>query len=164
MLALAMADKPILITPAGKQKLLDEIDRLWREERPRVTQEVSDAAALGDRSENAEYQYGKRRLREIDRRLRYLSKRVERLTVVDPAAVADKTRVAFGARVTLEDEEGAAVTYQIVGPDESDADAGRISIEAPVARALLGKQVDDEVEVRRPRGLTYFTILAIEYR
>ncbi len=159
-----MADeRKIPITPAGRQRILDEIEHLWKVERPRVTREVAEAAAHGDRSENAEYQYGKRRLREIDRRLHYLRKRLEKLTVIDPKEVAIKDRVAFGATVTLEDEDGNEVTYQIVGPDESDADTNRISIDAPVARALLGKREGDEVEVRRPRGTAYFTILAIRY-
>ncbi len=156
-------DDRILITPQGRQKILDEIEHLWKVERPRVTREVADAAALGDRSENAEYQYGKRRLREIDRRLHYLRKRLDRLTVIDPKSVADKSRVAFGAHVTVEDEDGRTTTYQIVGPDESDADANRISIDAPMARALLGKREGDEVEVRRPRGTAFFTIVAIRY-
>ncbi len=159
-----MADKPILITPAGRQKLQDEIRWLWQEERPRVTQEVSDAAALGDRSENAEYIYGKKRLREIDRRLRWLSKRLDQLTVIEPSSVADQARVSFGATVTLADEDGREVTYQIVGADEFDVDAGKISVDAPVARALIGKEADDEVEVHRPRGIIYYTVKKIVYR
>jgi transcription elongation factor GreB len=158
-----VGDAPILITPAGRRKLQAELEHLWKVERPRVTQEVSDAAALGDRSENAEYIYGKKRLREIDRRLQWLAKRLERVTVLDPARTADRTRVGFGAQVTLEDEDGGRVTYQLVGPDEFDVDAGRISIDSPVARGLLGKEVDDEVEIRRPRGPVVFTILAIAW-
>src|SRR2546429_360168 len=119
------------ITPDGAKKLRAELDQLWTVERPRVTQEVADAAAQGDRSENAEYIYGKRRLREIDRRVRFLSKRLDDLTVVSESP-SDASRVFFGAWVTLEDEDGTQVTYRIVGPDETDVDKGWISMEAPV--------------------------------
>ena len=151
------------ITPAGMRKLQDEVQWLWTVERPRVTQEVSDAAAMGDRSENAEYIYGKRRLREIDRRLQFLSKRIQKLDVIDPLLVADQGRIAFGARVTLEDEDGAEVEYQLVGVDESDVKEGKISVDSPVGRALLGKVVDDEVEVHVPRGSVIYTVMAIRY-
>src|SRR5690242_21132012 len=113
------------ITPDGAKRLRSELEQLWTVERPRVTQEVADAAAQGDRSENAEYIYGKRRLREIDRRVRFLSKRLDDLTVVSEAPT-DASRVFFGAWVTLEDEDGKRVKYRIVGPDESDADKGWI--------------------------------------
>src|SRR5690349_9546172 len=126
------------ITPEGAKKLRAELEQLWTVERPRVTQEVADAAAQGDRSENAEYIYGKRRLREIDRRVRFLSKRLDDLVVVTEAP-SDARRVFFGAWVTLEDEDGEEVTYRIVGPDESDVEKHWISMDAPVARALLGK-------------------------
>jgi transcription elongation factor GreB len=132
-------------------------------ERPRVTQEVADAAAQGDRSENAEYIYGKRRLREIDRRVRFLSKRLDDVTVVNEPP-SDSSRVFFGAWVTLEDDGGHEVTYRIVGPDESDLDRGFISMEAPVAKALLGKRDGDDVTVRRPKGDITYTIMAIRYR
>ena len=135
---------------------------MWRVERPRVTREVSDAAALGDRSENAEYIYGKRRLREIDRRIRFLSKRLDELTVVRPEP-ADASRAFFGARVTVEDDEGKRATYRIVGPDESDPAAGRISLESPLGRALLGKREGDEVRVRRPKGEAGCVVIAIRY-
>src|SRR5215471_3046805 len=135
------------ITAAGAAKLREELHQLWVVERPRVTQEVADAAAQGDRSENAEYIYGKRRLREIDRRLRFLQKRLDEVTVVDEAP-SDPGRVFFGAYVTLEDEDGEQRTYRIVGGDESDADKGWISIDSPVARACLGKRCDDSVIVR----------------
>lgn len=154
--------RPAYITPEGLDKLKAELDRLWRVERPRVTREVADAAAHGDRSENAEYIYGKKRLREIDARLRYLSKRVEALTVVR-AAGSQRGRVYFGAWVTLEDESGGRVRYRIVGPDETDAEHGRISIDSPIGRALIGKEAGDEVVVRRPKGPASFEILAIEY-
>lgn len=150
------------ITPEGAQRLRSELHELWTQERPRVTQEVADAAAQGDRSENAEYIYGKRRLREIDRRVRFLAKRLDAVTVVSEPP-SDRTRVFFGAWVTLEDDDGAELTYRIVGPDESDVDKGWISIEAPVAKALLGKRDGDDVVVRRPKGEIAYTIVAIRY-
>ncbi len=144
--------------------MADELDHLWRIERPRVTQEVSDAAALGDRSENAEYIYGKRRLREIDRRLRFLSKRLDELEIVRPPEPGAPTdRVRFGAWVAIESEEGEVVEYRIVGADESDATNRLISIDSPVARALLGKSKGDEVTVRVPRGETTYTIQSIRF-
>ncbi len=157
------ASKPkSYITPEGANKLRAELDQLWRVERPRVTQEVADAAAQGDRSENAEYIYGKRRLREIDRRVRFLSKRLDALTVVTEPPT-DRGRAFFGAYVTIEDEDGAQVTYRIVGPDESDLDKRWISIEAPVAKALLGKREGDDCVVRRPKGDITYTIIGIRY-
>lgn len=150
------------ITPEGAKKLRAELEQLWTVERPRVTQEVADAAAQGDRSENAEYIYGKRRLREIDRRVRFLSKRLDDVTVVTEPP-SDAKRVFFGAYVTVEDEEGEQATYRIVGPDESDVDKRWISMEAPVAKALMGKRLDDEVLVRRPKGDITYTILKIRY-
>jgi transcription elongation factor GreB len=155
---------PIYITPEGFKKVRDELDHLWKVERPRVTAEVEAAAALGDRSENAEYIYGKKRLREIDKRLEFLAARVERMHVVHPDAQGrDASKVAFGAWVKVEDEDGAEFTYRIVGPDESDADAGHISMDSPMGRALLGKEAGDDVEVRRPRGPAIFTVMAIRY-
>ncbi|WAS94081.1 transcription elongation factor GreB [Nannocystis punicea] len=154
---------PHYITADGMKKLRDELDHLWKVERPRVTSEVSAAAALGDRSENAEYIYGKRRLREIDRRLEFLAKRIESLTVFHVPARAPE-KVTFGVWVTLEDEDGNVVHYQLVGPDEFDVEAGKISVASPVARALLGKEVDDEATVERPRGSLTFTITAISYQ
>jgi transcription elongation factor GreB len=150
------------ITPDGAKKLRDELDQLWTVERRRVTQEVADAAAQGDRSENAEYIYGKRRLREIDRRVRFLTKRLDAVTIVSESP-SDPDRVFFGAWVTLEDEDGAQVTYRIVGPDESNVEKGWISMEAPVAKALMGKRDGDDVLVRRPKGDITFTIVAIRY-
>lgn len=151
------------ITPEGARRLRDELDRLWRTERPEVTQAVSEAAAQGDRSENAEYIYGKKRLREIDRRIRYLQKRLDEITVVERAPT-DTTRVFFGAWVRLEDEDGNTVTYRIVGADEFDAAKGLISIDSPLARALLKKGVDDEVEVVLPAGRKTYRVLAVRYR
>jgi transcription elongation factor GreB len=150
------------ITPEGAKRLRAELEQLWTVERPRVTQEVADAAAQGDRSENAEYIYGKRRLREIDRRVRFLSKRLDALVVVAEAP-KDPHRVFFGAWVTLEDDAGDEVTYRIVGPDEFDVDRGFISIDSPVARALLGKRDGDEVTVRRPKGDASYTIVGVRY-
>jgi transcription elongation factor GreB len=150
------------ITPDGAKRLRAELEQLWTVERPRVTQEVADAAAQGDRSENAEYIYGKRRLREIDRRVRFLSKRLDELTIVSEPP-SDPSRVFFGAWVTLEGEEGGEVTYRIVGPDETDVDKGWISMEAPVAKALMGKRDGDEVNVRRPKGDITYMITGIRY-
>jgi len=153
--------KTSYITPEGLTKLREEVDLLWKVERPRVTAEVEAAAALGDRSENAEYIYGKKRLREIDSRLRYLGRKMESLRVVEPS-VSEDGRATFGAWVTLEDEEGEKVCYRLVGPDESDADTGMISIESPMGRALLGRAVGDDVEVQRPRGTACFEVLCID--
>jgi transcription elongation factor GreB len=150
------------ITPEGFARLRRELDALWKEERPRVTREVSAAAELGDRSENAEYIYGKRRLREIDRRIRFLSKRLDELTVVRPEP-GRAGRAWFGARVTVEDEEGKRATYQIVGPDESDPAEGRISLESPLGRALLGREEGDEVVVERPRGRVTLAVVAVRF-
>ena len=151
------------ITPAGAKKMRDELVELWTIERPRVTQEVADAAAQGDRSENAEYIYGKRRLRQIDSRVRFLGKRLEALTVVGGEAPTDPNRVFFGAWVTLEDDDGVAVTYRIVGPDEFDLTKGWISMDSPVAKAIMTRRIDDEVIVRRPKGDIAYTITAVRY-
>jgi len=150
------------ITPDGAKKLRDELDQLWTVERRRVTQEVADAAAQGDRSENAEYIYGKRRLREIDRRVRFLSKRLDVVKIVSEPPT-DPKRVFFGAWVTVEDDAGERRTYRIVGGDESDVERGWISIDSPVARACLGKRCDDTVTVRAPRGEIEYTIIAVRY-
>jgi transcription elongation factor GreB len=151
------------ITPEGEKALRDELDRLWNRERPRVTREVAEAAALGDRSENAEYIYGKKRLREIDARVRFLRKRLDELTVVRDAPAADG-KVYFGAWVRLEDAAGEELTYRIVGPDEFDVEAGKISVDSPVGYALLGKEEGDEIVVSRPKGRAAYTILEIRYR
>jgi transcription elongation factor GreB len=153
---------PSYITPEGLRRLQDEADRLWRIERPRVTREVSEAAALGDRSENAEYIYGKRRLREIDRRLRFLQKRIDELTVVRTAP-EQREKVFFGAWVSIEQEDGERRELRIVGPDESDPAQGLLSMESPLGRALLGKRVGDEVLVRRPKGELRCEVIAIRY-
>ncbi len=140
-----------------------ELDQLWTIERPRVTQEVADAAAQGDRSENAEYIYGKRRLREIDRRVRFLSKRLDVVKVVNEPP-SDPKRAFFGSYITVEDEDGNEKTYRIVGADESDMAKGWISIDSPVARALVGKREGDEVTVKVPKGDVVYTVNAVEYR
>jgi transcription elongation factor GreB len=150
------------ITPDGERRLREEYDRLWTRERPRVTREVAEAAAQGDRSENAEYIYGKKRLREIDGRLEFLNRRLEELRVVVPRDPGDG-KVYFGARVRLADASGTEIEYQIVGPDEFDVAAGRISMDSPVGRALLGRSEGDEVTVRRPGGEIVFEILEVRY-
>jgi transcription elongation factor GreB len=154
--------KAAYITPSGYRRLQEELEHLWKVERPRVTNEVAVAAAQGDRSENAEYIYGKKRLREIDRRIRYLSKRLDALTVVAPSR-EQLGRVFFGAFVEIEDEEGELARYRIVGGDEFDSDKGWISVDSPLARALLGKSEGDEVTVARPKGKTEVTIVRIWY-
>lgn len=150
------------ITPDGFRRLQEEADRLWRVERPRVTQQVAEAAALGDRSENAEYLYGKRRLREIDGRLRTLQKKLDSLTVVsEPPPRTD--RVYFGAIVTLEEEGGDPITYRLVGPDESNPSQGLLSIESPLGRVLMGRGEGDEVTLARPRGEATLRLVSIRY-
>ena len=156
---MAALDKKI--TPIGHAALKAELEHLWKIERPAVTAEVTAAAAQGDRSENAEYQYGKRRLREIDRRVRWLNKRLEQLEVVR-AAPEDGT-VHFGSIVTVEDEEGQEQTWQLVGSDEWDVKEGKISALSPIGRALIGKEIGDEVVVQRPKGDLELTILALDY-
>jgi transcription elongation factor GreB len=150
------------ITPAGAQRLKQELDHLWRVLRPQVTQAVQEAAAQGDRSENAEYIYGKRQLREIDRRVRFLRQRLEGMVVVD-SPPSDRSRVFFGAWATLEDDGGAEVEYRIVGPDEFDAAPGYISMDSPLGRALLRKGIDDEVKVEVPGGAKTYVVVAVRY-
>lgn len=155
--------KSNLITREGYDTLERELRYLWKEERPRVTQQVSDAAAMGDRSENAEYIYGKKRLREIDRRVRFLTKRLEQLQVVYPS-VKQQGKIFFGAWVQLEDEAGEQKQYRLVGPDEFDLRLNKLSIDSPLARALLAKALDDEVKVVTPNGERWYTITAIRYQ
>jgi transcription elongation factor GreB len=150
------------ITPSGFRRLQEEADRLWRVERPRVTQQVSDAAAMGDRSENAEYIYGKKRLREIDGRLRFLQKKLDSLTIVSESPPR-RDRVYFGAYVTVEEEGGETASYRLVGPDESDPSQSLLSIESPLGRALMGRSEGDEVTVRRPRGDATVLLTTIRY-
>jgi transcription elongation factor GreB len=150
------------ITAAGAARLRAELDQLWRDERPRVTQAVSAAAAQGDRSENAEYTYGKKRLREIDRRVRFLRQRLEGMVIVT-SAPTDPRRVFFGAWVELEDEAGERARYRIVGPDEFDMAPGYISMDAPLGRTLLKRALDEEVSVAAPGGSRSYVIVTIEY-
>lgn len=150
------------ITPQGLARLQQELEQLWRHERPRVTAAVSAAAAQGDRSENADYTYGKRRLREIDSRVRHLRRRLDGMTVVDQPPT-DPRKVYFGAWVTLEDDDGEQHLHRIVGPDEFDMAPGYISMDAPLARALLGKPLDAEVRIEVPGGHRDVVIVAIAY-
>jgi transcription elongation factor GreB len=150
------------ITPEGARRLRDELDQLWRVKRPRATQAVAEAAAMGDRSENAEYIYGKKLLREIDGRIRFLRKTMDCLRVVDRIP-HDTDRIYFGAWVRLRDEEENVHTYHIVGPDESDAQKGFISVNSPMAKALLKKSERDEIIVRKPGGEALFTVIGISY-
>ena len=150
------------ITPQGAARLKQELDHLWRVLRPQVTQAVQEAAAQGDRSENAEYIYGKRQLREIDRRVRFLRQRLDGMVVVN-APPSDPSRVFFGAWVRLEDEDGIEAEYRIVGPDEFDAAQGFISMDSPLGRALLRKGLDDEVKVELPGGAKTFVVVSVRY-
>ncbi|HEX2734825.1 MAG TPA: transcription elongation factor GreB [Polyangiaceae bacterium] len=152
------------LTLHGARRFSDELRRLVEVDRPKVVQEVADAAAQGDRSENAEYIYGKKRLREIDRRIRFLTQRLDDCTVVDlNEAPQDSARVFFGAVVTLEDEEGEEKRYQLVGPDEVDAGLGLISYLSPLGKVLLRRAVGETLTVQRPAGETDYTVLAIDY-
>jgi transcription elongation factor GreB len=150
------------ITPDGAKNLRDELDFLWRKKRPEVTRAVQEAAAQGDRSENAEYIYGKKQLREIDARVRFLRKRLEGMTIVNQPP-SDPSRIYFGAWVTLEEESGAEHCYRIVGPDEFDATRGWISMDSPLARALMKKTIDDEVFVDMPGGRKGYVVLKVAY-
>jgi transcription elongation factor GreB len=150
------------ITPQGAARLKQELDHLWRVLRPQVTQAVQEAAAQGDRSENAEYIYGKRQLREIDRRVRFLRQRLDGMVVVG-APPSDRSRVFFGAWVQLEDDDGDEVEYRIVGPDEFDAATGLISMDSPLGRALMGKRLDDEVKVELPGGAKSYVVVRVRY-
>ena len=155
------------ITPEGALRLRTELDQLWLIERPRVTQAVSEAAAQGDRSENAEYTYGKKRLHEIDRRVRFLRKRLEGMLIVGgPAQLGarrDPARVYFGAWVELEHSGGERRRYRLVGPDEFDMHPDYVSMDSPLGRCLLGKRLDDEVTVNLPAGSATVTIVAVDY-
>lgn len=151
------------ITPDGAAALQEELRRLWKEQRPEVTRKVAEAAAMGDRSENAEYIYGKKQLREIDRRVRFLSKRLEEIVVIDRLP-DDPDRIYFGAWVRLEGDDGETVRWRIVGADEFDPRRLWISIDAPAARALIGHRVGDEVVVRGPEGSRSWHVLGIDYR
>ncbi|MBI5055782.1 MAG: transcription elongation factor GreB [Nitrospirae bacterium] len=160
-----LRDKPNIspyITPAGQKQLNDELSYLWKVKRPQVTQAVAEAAAMGDRSENAEYIYGKKQLREIDARMRFLQKRLDALIVVDRTP-DDTSRVFFGAWVEIEDNDGNVYEYRIVGPDEIVPDKNFISIDSPMAKALLRKAEGDDVIVSRPNGTSAFVVTSIRY-
>ncbi len=151
------------ITPKGLKVLQDELHQLSRIERPEVTKVVAWAASNGDRSENADYLYGKKRLREIDKRVRFLLQRIEIAVVVDPAGIeADK--VQFGATVIIGDEEGIIKTFSIVGVDEIDTGRGLISWKSPIGSSLIGKEVGDTIDVRTPKGVISYEIIEIIYR
>ena len=150
------------ITAEGEKALREELNFLWKTKRPQVTQAVSEAAAQGDRSENAEYIYGKKQLREIDSRVRFLRKRLEDMTVVERKP-DDESKIFFGAWVTLEDESGHESRYRLVGPDEFDLSKGYLSIDSPLGRLLLKKQVDDEIELSTAQGLVSYLVLDIDY-
>ena len=153
---------PVYITREGAKRLQGELsDLLWKQ-RPGVVQDVTDAAAQGDRSENAEYIYGKKKLREIDRRIHWLTRRLESATVVEPRTDG-MTAAFFGAYVEVEDEDGARVTYRIVGEDEIDLDKGHISWRSPLGRSLLKRREGDAVIFRRPSGEVEVTIVSIRY-
>ncbi|GAA5182944.1 transcription elongation factor GreB [Acinetobacter kookii] len=155
--------KSNLITRAGHDKLVAELQHLWHEERPEITKKVNWAASLGDRSENADYQYNKQLLRKIDRRVRYLGKRLEELRIID-FSPEQEGKVYFGAWVNIENDEGEQKTLRIVGVDEIyDHHPQHISIDSPMARALLGKQVDDEVKVSTPLGEKLWYVNEIRY-
>lgn len=158
-----VAAKSPLITPEGYKTLQDELDYLWRVKRPEVTRSVSEAAAQGDRSENAEYIYGKKLLREIDRRVRFLQKRLPELKIVDQKP-SNQQQIFFGASVTLEDvNTEEQLSFRIVGADEIDTKKNWISIDAPMAKALLKKSVDDEVTVDRSIGKATFWVVSVSY-
>jgi len=151
------------ITPEGKKRMSDEFEYLWHTKRPEVTAALAAAAAEGDRSENAEYIYRKKQLREIDARIHHLKNRLENIIVVDTPP-SDESQVFFGAWVRLEDESGAITEYRIVGPDEFDHTKGLISMDSPVARALMKKTEGNEVVVKRPKGDAVFTIMRVQYK
>ena len=157
-----MTKRSNYITTEGASRLREELRFLWKKERVEVTKRVSDAAKEGDRSENAEYIYSKKRLREIDRRIRYLTKRLEAIQVVTQLP-SNQQKIYFGAWVTIIDEEQRTQRYRIVGTDEFDSQTNYISIDSPMASCLLGKSIDDEFELRLPKKIQYWTIVKIEY-
>lgn len=152
-----------VITPEGHDRLKAELDELWRVRRPEVVRALAAAAAEGDRSENAEYTYRKKQLGEIDRRVRYLGKRLENLRVIDTVP-SDPQAIYFGAWFRVEDEDGREHQYRIVGPDETDAARGWISIDSPLARAALKRRADDEFEAALPGGTARFVVIDVCYR
>jgi transcription elongation factor GreB len=153
---------PNYLTPQGAKQLSEELSRLMSVERPKVVREVAEAAAQGDRSENAEYIYGKKRLREIDRRVRFLTKRLEAAVVVRPEELGGDV-VRFGALVGVRDEDGNEKTYSLVGPDESDPAKGKLSFQSPLGQALMKRKVGDVVTVKRPAGEIELEIVTLSY-
>jgi transcription elongation factor GreB len=153
---------PNYLTPAGAKQLADELQRLMSVERPKVVREVAEAAAQGDRSENAEYIYGKKRLREIDRRVRFLTQRLDAAVVVRQEDLGGDV-VRFGAVVVVADEDGQRKTYRLVGPDESDPTSGKLSFQSPIGQALMKRRVGDVVMVRRPAGEIELEIVSLSY-
>ena len=158
-----MSERPNYITPEGYRRLREEYDALFGGERPKLLETIAWAAANGDRSENADYQYGRRRLREVDRRINFLARRMKEARVTEPARQPDKSRVWFGATVTLADEHDNERVVTLVGEDEADAGAGRISFHSPLARAIRGAAVGDLRTVRRPSGEKDYVVVAICY-
>lgn len=156
-------EKTNLITPQGYKRLADEAQRLWTVDRPKIVDEVHQAALQGDRSENAEYIYGKRKLREIDKRLQFLQRRMDAAKVIDPRTQRSN-KIMFGASVSVQTDAGQVRHYQIVGEDEADPAAHRISWKSPVGKALMNKQVDDYVEIETPNGVVELTVLSVEYK
>ncbi len=151
------------ITPEGEQHLRAELHQLWKVERPQVTNTVHEAAKNGDRSENGDYIYGKRRLREIDSRVRFLNKRLDELKVIDQTPT-NTNKIYFGAWVCLEDDEGKEQRWRIVGPDEFDLTQGKLSMDSPMARSLLGKGLEDEIRVQSPSGEQVYYVTNISYQ
>jgi transcription elongation factor GreB len=158
-----VSERPNFITPAGYRKLREEYEALFAGERPKLLETIAWAAANGDRSENADYQYGRRRLREVDRRINFLARRMKEAKVTDPARQPDKSRAWFGATVTLADEDDKERIVTLVGEDEADAGAGRISFHSPIARAIRGAAVGDLRRVILPSGEKEYAVLAIAY-
>ena len=158
-----MNDRPNYITPAGYRRLREEYEALFAGERPKLLETIAWAAANGDRSENADYQYGRRRLREVDRRINFLSKRMKNAKVTDPAGQPDKSRAWFGATVTLADEDDREWVVTLVGEDEADAGAGAISWSSPLARAIRGAAVGDLRKVVLPSGERDYEVIRIDY-
>jgi transcription elongation factor GreB len=158
-----MTDKSNYITPAGYRRLREEYEALFGVERPKLVETISWAAGNGDRSENGDYIYGRKRLREVDRRINWLSKRMAAANVLDPSKQPDRTRVFFGATVTLADEEDVERIVTLVGEDEADAGAGRVSWNSPIARAVRGAAIGDLRRVQLPSGEKEFEIVGIEY-
>lgn len=158
-----MAQTPNYITPEGFKRLQEEFSKLFHDERPKLVETVTWAAGNGDRSENGDYIYGKRRLREIDKRLKFLRDRIENAQVVDPSTLSGD-KVVFGATVTIEDEDGEVKKYVIVGEDEIEPGQNKISWKSPMAKALLGRRVGDEIEIKRPAGLLIAEIKAVAFK